>query len=228
MCVATDSDGWIVHWDGDPTSVRHRALPTPLLHGLGDLSCASPVLCFAFDGAGNLFASTQPTGEVRAWSLVYKDPGTTYGMKSVACPSAEECLAIDYQGQLLAGGPPPTRAQLRAWLSSVLALTGAVSARSLLRHGGYKLHFAAPYAGALRLDWYAQARTDRGHARQVVVARFQRMLDPIGAINATIRLTPQGKRLLVGGGATSLIAKGTYPSADGTTVSVSRTVRLTG
>jgi len=120
------------------------------------VSCRSDSLCFAFDTAGNLYASTNLAFAASAWTIAYVDrTGVNSGVTGVSCPSASSCIAVDAAGNVLLGSPPPTRAQLRALLYRQLLPSGhAARIGVLLRHGGYSLSFIAPTAGRVVISWY--------------------------------------------------------------------------
>lgn len=73
---------------GDPANLRH-------------LSCLSVSLCVAVDALGNVFTSTQPTGEASTW--VESSVDTTSPIASLTCPSAWLCVAGDENGNILLG-----------------------------------------------------------------------------------------------------------------------------
>jgi hypothetical protein len=54
---------------------------------LSDVSCPSVSLCVALDQAGNVIASSKPTGGAGAWKTVRKG-ADTLGFSGVSCASA--------------------------------------------------------------------------------------------------------------------------------------------
>ncbi|HXN36422.1 MAG TPA: hypothetical protein VN892_00125 [Solirubrobacteraceae bacterium] len=86
---------------------------------LGLVACASPTLCVAADGRGNVFTSTDPTGGAGSWSVGRVDYNSlscglggrcAVGFSSLSCPSRSLCVAVDLTGDVFwttdpAGGP---------------------------------------------------------------------------------------------------------------------------
>jgi hypothetical protein len=57
------------------------------------LSCPSPSLCVAGDGAGHILVSTNPAGRWRA-----AIGGQAHAIHGVSCPSSALCVAVDGAG----------------------------------------------------------------------------------------------------------------------------------
>jgi hypothetical protein len=82
------------------------------------VSCPSTSFCAAADGAGNVSTSTDPTGPAATWATTNVDPGLainpggSYGLEGISCPSADLCVAVDSVGNVLTstdpGGNTPT------------------------------------------------------------------------------------------------------------------------
>lgn len=68
------------------------------------VSCASRSLCVAVDTLGNVISSTNPTGGPAAWRAVKLDAGQ-FGLRSVSCPSASFCAAVDFSGVFVSSDP---------------------------------------------------------------------------------------------------------------------------
>jgi hypothetical protein len=80
---------------------------------LSAVSCTAGPLCVAVDRAGNLLASTNPSGGASAWSRT----NLGYGQFSdISCASASLCVAVDYFGDIFASSNPTGAAS--AWRST--------------------------------------------------------------------------------------------------------------
>jgi hypothetical protein len=74
---------------------------------LSDLSCPSAHLCFALDQAGNVIASTNPTGGAAGWSVVFAESSdSSSGLSQLACVSASFCYGNDRWGDFVASADP--------------------------------------------------------------------------------------------------------------------------
>lgn len=135
LCVAVDDFGNVAT-STDPTAgqsawrVAH-ADPTILPcgpHGTNEcqapflsVSCATASLCVAFDEAGDVVSSTNPTGGAGAWRVsksvypVFPMGPTCMGGLCilVSCPSASSCVAVDSAGNSITSTNPTGVAQ--AW-----------------------------------------------------------------------------------------------------------------
>lgn len=58
--------------------------------------------CTAVDNAGDAISSDNPTGGLSAWSVGTPDPGVA--MTGVSCPGADQCVAVDHEGDVLVDG----------------------------------------------------------------------------------------------------------------------------
>lgn len=76
--------------DGEPVDFCSRPRGS-----LRAVSCASESLCVAVGYEGNVFASADPTGGARAWSVgdVNEGPGANH-LTGVSCPSTSLCVAV--------------------------------------------------------------------------------------------------------------------------------------
>jgi Fibronectin type III domain len=103
-------------------------------------------------------------------------------------------------GQVSAASPhtttPPTRAQLRASLSTLLRPRGtAARLRHLRRSHTYHFHFRSLEAGRLMLRWYEKGR--RGHhPRRLFAGAGTVRPGTINKITITVRLNRTGRRLV--------------------------------
>jgi hypothetical protein len=62
-----------------------------------------PTVCFAFDSAGELLASTNPAGGASTWKPL---SGAVPNVQDVSCPSRSLCVAIDQAGRLFTSRHP--------------------------------------------------------------------------------------------------------------------------
>jgi len=76
------------------------------------VSCPSENLCVAVGYEGSVFASTDPTGGAKAWSVsdVNEGPGAAH-LTAVSCPSASLCVAVSggygaAAGRIVTSGEP--------------------------------------------------------------------------------------------------------------------------
>ena len=86
-------------------------------NGVSGIACGSTSLCVAFDGAGDVLTSTDPEGGASAWHFSHVDHAsiscgshemdTCQGtITALECPSANECVATDSIGYVLASANP--------------------------------------------------------------------------------------------------------------------------
>src|SRR5439155_851785 len=71
---------------------------------LSDVSCPSSGLCFAVDNAGNLVASSNPTGGAAAWKVTKVDGSNS--LSGPSCPSSSLCVAVDVNGNVVTSSNP--------------------------------------------------------------------------------------------------------------------------
>lgn len=144
-------DGEVVAWDPSTFSISNQ-VETPTMaspHPLHNIWCAYESACFAADKA-HLYASSNAGATKPAWSLAYHDPS---GISAVACPTASRCIGFDGAGDLLAGGPPATLAQIQTLERAMLLSRIHPKIGSILKSGNYTLSFTAPTAGRLTEVW---------------------------------------------------------------------------
>lgn len=137
LCVAVDAAGDVVTsenptggaaaWavakiDSSTTANNTDNAGSVLLRGV---SCPSTSLCVAVDAAGNVLASTTPTGGSTTWTITHADTNRSYGcgrgglacqppLVGIACPSTALCAAVDFSGNVLTTHTPTA---LGAWPS---------------------------------------------------------------------------------------------------------------
>ena len=220
LCVTVNSDGYILNWNPASSALPHYAHVNFAAVPSG-VWCDSARLCFAFDSARRLFATNDPTGPASAWSLVYSDvTGTPLGITGVACPSAASCVAVDHAGNLLVGGPPPTRAQIASALRGALTPSGrAAIAAHILRSDGYTYRVRPPIAGKLVISWYGVAGGNR-NSRMVLLGRTTPTATTSGITRARVVLSERGRRILAIHNRMRVVAvaRFTMPGAEGITV----------
>ncbi len=128
LCVAVDSAGDVItssapsagsgtwslaHVDSMTGTVTLRGSATTnppnsnpvTLSGLTSVSCATATMCVAVDAAGNVVASTNPTGGASAWTMF---PVDSAALDSVSCPSTNFCMAVDDRGEYVDSLTAPT------------------------------------------------------------------------------------------------------------------------
>jgi hypothetical protein len=117
FCAATDGYDYIdyegysrgdVITSTNPTGgAKAWSEPTQLALGLFAISCRSSEFCAAADLSGNVFASTEPPGNIGAWSNEHVDAskGLVSDITGLSCPSTTLCVAVDAQGNVLTGTP---------------------------------------------------------------------------------------------------------------------------
>ncbi len=98
-------------WSG-PTAVA-RLAPYIDYGSLTSVSCPSTRLCVAVDSFGNVVTSTSPstaawtTAKVLSGQLtIVPDRTSTRAFLALACPSADECIAVDNHGDLVTSQDP--------------------------------------------------------------------------------------------------------------------------
>jgi hypothetical protein len=104
------------HPSGGATAWRIFHVDTAT-NGVSGIACGSTSLCVAFDGAGDVLTSTDPEGGASAWHFAHIDHAsipcgshetdTCEGtITALECPSANECVATDGIGYVLASANP--------------------------------------------------------------------------------------------------------------------------
>jgi hypothetical protein len=75
---------------------------------LADLSCPSTTFCAAVDQAGQVIASSDPTGGAGAWKIVFAVPTASdeVGVYQLACESTVLCAGTDDSGDLIVSTDP--------------------------------------------------------------------------------------------------------------------------
>ena len=81
------------------------------------VSCPSIHLCVAAGPQGNLLTSTDPTGDVSAWSIAELGREATR-MNAISCPSPSLCVAVAYNGKVITSTNPAGGAT--AWTITAL------------------------------------------------------------------------------------------------------------
>jgi hypothetical protein len=176
-----------------------------------DVACPSVSLCVLVD-AGNAFLSTNPAGGSRAWSAAHVDG--TNRMTGLSCPSTSLCVAVDLSGNAVVGSAIPTAGQIRTLLGKQLIPHGKTAKiGALLKHGGYSFSFTAPTAGRVVISWYLipkGAQLARRKPRPVLLARATQRFVKARSLRLNVKLTREGKLLLMRPNALKLTAKGTF------------------
>jgi hypothetical protein len=180
----------------DPTRPQAPQAQTISPSALIGLWCA-PVACFAASGADGLLGSSDPAGPDAWWQSLLPPLSMTApasdGVAAVACPSRSLCLGLTSGGALVAGPPPATITAVRVALRLALSHPPRVlSARTLLRAGGYRYRCRFPAAGRLTVSAY---RPSTG----IVVAHATHTYQEPAAATIELSLTHAGRRLLAHG-----------------------------
>lgn len=111
LCVAVGNEGNVLA-STNPTGgpAAWNSVGAPLgPHTMNGVSCPSPALCVT-GSAGGVAVSTNPGAG--AWQVV--SPGTGLPIKSVSCPTASACAAVDNNADVLVSTNPAAGAG--AWL----------------------------------------------------------------------------------------------------------------
>jgi hypothetical protein len=237
-------DSTILGDGSDATRFTFRAVDAfgnqrPYVQGDVSLSLSGPArlvaenpFSFATYGGvgGGLIQSIPGTGG----PVVITAAHPTLGQASatVAVQGARAAGANGFSGatpRLVNPVRPPSRSKIRATLAPVLAPGGA-NARigRLLRHRGYTFTYAAPFAGTLTIEWHQLAgRPHHGRARLgPKVATASLTTRKAARIQAPVRLTARGRRLLAQGGGRQLVAKARFAPTGHPSASASKIINL--
>lgn len=122
-------------------------------------------------------------------------------------------------------------AKIKSLLARQLLPSGKASSISaLLRHGGVKMSFTLPRAGALVVQWYFLPRgaklSGKRKAKPVLVAAGRATLTAGKSARLQIKLSARGKQLLGHARRILLDAKGTFAAKGGAAVSAARAFTL--
>jgi hypothetical protein len=107
LCVTADrysENAW--NWNPSLTGYPTSLVASDSQSEVGPVYCASADLCFIGDGGARLHTSADSAGDGSAWGVANFDPATS--PSAFACPSASQCVAVDYAGNVLAGVPGGT------------------------------------------------------------------------------------------------------------------------
>lgn len=114
-CVAGTSEGSVTSATAASGSLSDWADATwspgaVVLQGVNDLalsptSCPSSTLCVAFDAAGRVLTSTDPSGGAAAWSSAVVDSAP---ITEMTCPSTSLCVGVDKRGGIISSTDPAT------------------------------------------------------------------------------------------------------------------------
>jgi hypothetical protein len=172
----------------------------------------------ATDAAGAVTpATSEPTAVVKAQASSEHQGGSGGG----SSPPASCCKTP------APGGP----AAIKLLLAHQLAPSGkAASISELLKHGGLRMSFKLPEAGALEVQWYFVPRgakpARKTQGKPVLVAVGRATFKTAGTVGVAIRLTAQGRKLLGHAKKLALEAKGTFRPKGAASVSASKTFVL--
>jgi hypothetical protein len=107
LCVAVDegrsNEGGEILTSTSPATGRWSVTSVSSEHHLTGVSCPSQALCVAIDDAGNVLASTNPTGGQGAW---HSQKISAEPLVGVSCWAYGSCLAVNSTGDALASSDP--------------------------------------------------------------------------------------------------------------------------
>jgi len=205
LCVAVDTSGNAVS-SADPTGGPSawnavHADPTMLScgpHGSNEcqapllsVSCPTASLCVAFDEAGNVVTSTNPTGDASAWTVsnsVYAifPPGPTCDgglCILVSCPSASSCVAVDSAGNTITSTNPTGGA--KAWTVRQVDLAN----KSALSLAGFSGISCPSPSFCVALDAAGNAVSSTNPTTHMPVWTFDQIDAPISGPSSVSTLT---------------------------------------
>jgi hypothetical protein len=87
-----------------PTTIDRDENATPM-----GVTCPSAGLCLAYDDAGRVLVSSQPTGGASSWKVHQVDPAS-WALEGISCPSKSLCVVYNKQGTIFASRNPGARA----------------------------------------------------------------------------------------------------------------------
>jgi hypothetical protein len=97
---------------GDAASATWTTTGYTAASEIDGISCPSSSFCAAADSAGNVLTSTDPANKSATWkatnvnSGIATNPGGSYFLEDIACPSASLCVAVDNVGNVLTSTDP--------------------------------------------------------------------------------------------------------------------------
>jgi hypothetical protein len=93
---------------------------------IGGVSCPSTSVCVAFDSAGNVLSSIDPTGRASAWTKTTVEQGAF--VDAVSCASVSLCVATTGTGDIFTSTNPTGGAS--AWTKATVDPGGSIDAIS--------------------------------------------------------------------------------------------------
>jgi hypothetical protein len=140
------------------------------------------------------------------------DVGAGVRVLVLAANSAGAAQAASGEAGPIAAAPP-TPAQVKAALESVLGASGKnATIAALLRNGGYTVSFSAPGAGQLVIGWYQVPKGAHvaSAGKPVLVATASVGSHQAGSAKIKIALTSKGRQVLKHTKHLTITAKGTF------------------
>jgi hypothetical protein len=155
-----------------------------------------------------------------SYTLTSADVGAKISVVVTATNSAGSAPAV--AGEV---GPVDPRFELGAGQSGTLEGAQAVweggEAQGDRQGRRLQVHFTAPSAGKLVIDWFAKVK-----GKQVLVASASVVFHQAGKVTVKLKLTGKGRKLLRAGKSVKITTKATFTPSGGTPTTSTRTTTL--
>lgn len=164
---------------------------------MAGIFCPVRSACFTADAAGEVWASTNPSAGPNGWQPVSRPPGSASIVNEIACPSSALCVAVQNNGRVLLGAPPPSHSALRRLLTRELHRPGGGTRTvRLLESGRYRYSIGTPSAGVLTIRWTAEEPVGGQRTKHVLIAAARAIFHTSALAQVRLILTRTGRRLL--------------------------------
>ncbi len=197
----------------------------------GAWSETSPISCSYLWQRCNPACSDIGGATGTSYALTSADQGALILVVVTAHNPAGSVQAISSMvGPVTAAAPlGPTSAETRAALLAILGAHGKnAGIKSLLKHGGYSVTFAAPSAGSLVISWYEVPKGARlaKSKKPVLVASAHATFQNAGKATVKIKLTGKGRSLLKHSKHLKLTAKSSFTPSGGSSTSATKSFSI--
>jgi hypothetical protein len=155
---------------------------------------------------------------VRAYVIATNSVGSTTGGSAQTAVVKATGAGTGPGSGPATGGSKNIRGPL---LKALVAQGSGAKIRTLLKHGGYSLSFAAPSAGRLTIAWYGQLK-----GKRILVGTAAAKVHKAGNAKLKILLTAKGRQLLKHARKARLTASGGFTPVGGGTTNASRAITL--